>query len=64
ARTTSRTLREAIKESGATVIPGRDDRAEQGFRIKDKAQTWKVTAPLIDRHLADRDWVVIRVLAD
>jgi len=60
-RATQDALRAALKDADLSVSGAASD---QGFRIKGKGQTWKLTAPVIDHHLADRDWVVMRVLAD
>ena len=60
-RTTLDALLAALKDADLSVSGAASD---QGFRLKRKTQAWKLTAPLIDHHLADRDWVVMRVLAD
>jgi len=47
-----------------TVDSGRRSLVDQGFRVKHGIRAWKVQPPRIERYLADRDWIVIRVVAD
>ena len=59
-RTPLNALRDALREAHLSVI----QTADRGLRIKGQAQTWTVTAPLVEHHLGDGNWVVMRVLAD
>jgi hypothetical protein len=47
-----------------TVDTGRRSLADQGFRVNHDTRAWKVQPPRVERYLADRDWIVIRVVAD
>ena len=64
-RETMRAFYDAVKEdSAATVSGGSDaDLADHGFTLRQQGQAWKVQPPFITRHPADREWVVIRVVA-
>ncbi|WP_295588286.1 hypothetical protein [uncultured Lamprocystis sp.] len=47
-----------------TVDSGRRAMVDQGFRVKHGIRAWKVQPPRIERYLADREWIVIRVIVD
>ncbi|HYN76508.1 MAG TPA: hypothetical protein VES73_01785 [Lamprocystis sp. (in: g-proteobacteria)] len=62
-RETMRAFFDAVTDGPGTAVGGSDaDLAGRGFTLKHQGQTWKVQPPIITRHHADREWVVIRVV--
>ncbi len=47
-----------------TTDAGQRSPVDQGFRMKHGTRAWKAQPPRIERYRADRDWIVIRVVAD